>query len=104
MSQLEDTLEWQMRAAGLPPFEREVSFHRGRRWRFDFAYRPAMLAVEVQGGIWSGGRHTSGAGYERDCEKLNQAAIDGWRVLYITPTMIRDGRALDTVMRALGAS
>ena len=104
MSALEDTLAWQMQAAGLPAFERELTFHRGRRWRFDFTYRPAMLAVEVQGGIYSGGRHTTGAGYERDAEKLNQAAIDGWRVLYVTGPMIRDGRALDTVMRALGAS
>jgi len=40
-----------------------------------------MLAVEVDGGTWTGGRHTRGAGFEADCEKLNAAVIAGFRVL-----------------------
>ena len=104
MSALEDTLEWQMRVAGLPPFEREVCFMRGRRYRFDFAYRPALLAIEVEGGRWTGGRHVRPAGYEADCVKYSEAAILGWRVIRVTDSMIADGRALDLVMRALGAS
>lgn len=73
-----------------------------RRWRFDFAYfLPYKLAIEVDGGVWAGGRHVRGTGYTRDCEKLNAAAIAGWRVLRFTGDMVRDGRALDTIRLAL---
>ena len=104
MSDLEDTLEWQMRVAGLPPFEREYRFMRGRRYRFDFAWPAFRLACEAEGGRWTGGRHVRPAGYEADCVKYSEAAILGWRVIRVTDTMIHDGRALDLVMRALGAS
>ena len=36
-SPLEDELDWQMRAAGLPPWECEFRFHPRRRWRADRA-------------------------------------------------------------------
>jgi hypothetical protein len=104
MSDLEDTLDWHMKVAGLPEWEREYVFYPGRKFRFDFAFLPFRLGVEVMGGIYSGGRHTTGAGYAKDCEKLNLACIQGWRVLYVTSDMIKDGRALDYVMRALGTS
>lgn len=103
-SPLEDELDWQMRAAGLPPWECEFRFHPRRRWRADRAWPHLKLLLEVEGGIWSGGRHTRGAGYEQDCIKYNEAAILGYRVIRVTGAMVRDGRALDAIMRALGAS
>ena len=48
-----------------------------------------------------GGRHTRGKGYERDCEKYNEAVILGWRILRVTTDMVSDGRAFDVVARAL---
>lgn len=75
----------------VPPWEQEYAFHGERRWRFDFAWPEQRVAVEVEGGIWSNGRHTRGSGFEDDCEKYNEAAVDGWRVLRVTSSMIDEG-------------
>jgi len=63
-----------------PGWEREHSFHWHRRWRFDYACPAAMIAVEIEGGVWTGGRHTRGKGFLRDIEKYNEATAMGWRV------------------------
>jgi hypothetical protein len=103
-SPLELLLDQQMTLLGLPEWVSEYQFKKPRRWRFDRAWPHLRLAVEVEGGIWSGGRHTRGKGYEDDCVKYNEAAILGWRVIRVTSNMIDDGRAVDMIMRALGAS
>lgn len=100
-SELEALLALQIRATGLPTPKTEHMFHVGRKWRFDFAFADHMLAVEVEGGTWSGGRHTTGAGFERDTEKYNQAVLDGWRVLRFTGAQVKRGEALDVIRRAL---
>ena len=103
VSDLEETLLGQLRAQSLSdrPLPMPVREHRFGNWRFDFAWPIHMLAVEVDGGTWSGGRHTRGAGYERDCVKLAEATLAGWRVLRVTGDMVADGRALAFVERAL---
>lgn len=58
-------------------------------FRFDFAWLKQRVAVEVQGSTWVKGAHSTGAGIERDCEKLDLAACSGWRVLYFTSSQIR---------------
>lgn len=73
---------------------REFRFHPARRWRFDFAWPDLMLAVEIDGGVYSGGRHTRGKGFEADCEKLNASAVRGWTVLRYTAGMLRRPDAL----------
>ena len=70
---------------GLPRPEREWKFDAKRRWRFDYAWPERMVALEVEGGVWTGGRHTRGAGFVRDMEKYNRAAVLGWRLLRVTP-------------------
>ena len=86
----------------MPQPETEYRFHSKRRWRFDFAWPGLMLAVEVEGGQWVNGRHNrAGAGYEGDLEKYNAAALAGWRVLRFSGDMVKDGRALATVLEAL---
>jgi hypothetical protein len=57
--------------------------------------------VEVQGGVFIGGRHTSGLGYTADCEKLNLSVLNGWRMLWVTPGQIQDGKAAQWIERAL---
>jgi very-short-patch-repair endonuclease len=86
-----------LRAAGLPEPFREYRFAPPRRWRFDFAWPAAMLAVEVEGGAWIYGRHVRGRGFEADCEKYNAATLLGWRVLRFTPVMVENGAALCAV-------
>ena len=58
----------------------EHRFHPERRWRFDYAHLPTKTAIEINGGVWSGGRHNRGAGYLRDREKVNAAQMLGWKV------------------------
>lgn len=72
----------------LPPLEREYRFFAGRRWRFDFAHVLAQVAIEVEGGVWSGGRHTRGMGFISDCEKYNEATLLGWHVFRLPDELI----------------
>lgn len=88
-----------LHAIGYPPPETEYRFHPQRKFRFDMCWPDLMLAVEVDGATWTGGRHTSGAGYERDCIKLGEALILGWKVVRVTMSMIRDGTATDLMRR-----
>lgn len=62
----------------------EFKFHPERKWRFDFAF-DGCVALEVQGGLFSGGRHSRGPALLKEHEKLNAAAQLGWRVLYCIP-------------------
>jgi hypothetical protein len=104
LSHLEETLSFQMQAAELPAPEREYSFFPGRKWRADFAWPTRRLLVEVEGGVYSGGRHTTGPGFERDCEKYNAAALSGWVVLRFTGRLIESGEALTVIENALMAA
>ena len=61
----------------------EVKFHPSRKWRFDYAWPDKMVALEVEGGVWTMGRHTRGIGFVRDMEKYNAATLLGWRVLRV---------------------
>ena len=101
MTTLEDTMLFQIRVARLPVPEMEYRFHPKRKWRFDFCWPDFRVALEVEGGTYSGGRHTRPIGFEKDCEKYNEAAILGWRVLRVTGDMVGDGRALAYIERAL---
>ena len=67
----------------------EVRFHPTRRWRFDFAHEATLVAIEVEGGTWVGGRHSRPAGFHKDCEKSNAANLLGWTVFRLTPQMIK---------------
>ena len=102
-STLELKLLFQMRLSNFPEPEFEYKFHEGRRWRFDFAWVDKKLAVEVEGGAWIQGRHTRPQGFIKDCEKYNQAVMDGWRVLRYPPEMIDSGEALTQIEAALNA-
>ena len=88
------------RAHRLPEPVPEYQFHPTRKWRFDYAWPLHMLALEVEGGIWTQGRHTRGAGALKDMEKYSEAAILGWRLLYVTPDQAR-GDAIEFIRRAI---
>ncbi len=98
VSRLEETFALHCRASSLPAFEREFVFARPRRFRADFAWPERMVLVEIEGGVWSGGRHTRGAGFTRDCEKQNLAALLGYRVFRFTGDQVRDGTAIKTML------
>lgn len=95
-----DALVWQLSAVGLPEPVREHRFDAVRRWRFDLAWPTARIAVEIDGGSWVGGRHTRGAGFAKDLEKLNAATLADWRIFRFTPGMVDDGTAVGVLERA----
>ena len=101
MSRLEDQLARQLDDACLPSAVRELRFDEERAWRFDFAWPVPMVALEVEGATWAGGRHTRGRGFEADCEKYNAATLAGWSVYRVTGAMVRDGRAVALAVEAL---
>jgi len=75
-----ETLEWALQDLKIP-YVRELHFAPDRQWRFDFSFPAKKVAVEVEGGIWSGGRHTRPQGFLGDMEKYNRAIELGWAVL-----------------------
>jgi len=95
-SPLEEETAFLLDNAGIV-YQREYRFHPERKWQFDFALPERKIALEVEGGIWSSGRHTRGGGFDADCEKYNAAAMMGWRVLRITSVMLADGRVHEVI-------
>jgi very-short-patch-repair endonuclease len=88
----EEEFALQLRAAKIA-FVREHRFHPERKWRFDFAVPDLRVAIEIEGGTWIAGRHTTGSGFAKDCAKYNAATLLGWRVLRFTTDMVRTGEA-----------
>ena len=62
---------------------KEHRFDPTRRWRFDYCILDKMIAIEIEGGIYSNGRHTRGSGFEKDMEKYNTATSQGWRLIRV---------------------
>jgi very-short-patch-repair endonuclease len=77
----------------LPNAIPEYQFHPERKWRADWAFADIDLLVEIEGGIWTEGRHTRGAGFTADLEKYKAAIVLGWFVLRVTPQQVESGEA-----------
>jgi very-short-patch-repair endonuclease len=86
---------------GLGQPVREHRFAPPRRWRFDYAWPPVKVALEVEGGIYTWGRHTRGAGYAKDMEKYSTAASLGWLLIRVQPNDLCQPRTLDWLRRAM---
>lgn len=70
---------------GLPRPEPEYRILADRKFRWDWAWPAAKVAIEQQGGVWTRGAHGRGTGIVRDYEKMNLAVVAGWRVLQVQP-------------------
>jgi very-short-patch-repair endonuclease len=84
----------------------EYKFFDHRRWRFDWIVYDGRapekkIAVEIEGGAFTQGRHTRGVGFIKDMEKYNHAALLGWRVLRFTPDQVLKGEAIAFIRRVL---
>lgn len=75
-------------SAGLPIPQREFRFDPVRKWRIDFAYPDKKLAIEIEGGIFTHGRHARVGGFLSDIEKYNALVKAGWRLLRYPPKRI----------------
>lgn len=65
-----------------------------RQWRSDIAFPAAKVAVEIDGGIWTYGRHNRAASMLDDMEKGNGYAARNW-VVFHTPWEWIDGGRRD---------
>ena len=88
-------------ARELPTPTPEYRFWPERLFRFDYAWPQSKVALEVEGGVWSGGRHTRGSGFLKDIEKYSEAAARGWLVLRCTPDTLLTAPTLELVARCL---
>ncbi|MGY6272420.1 hypothetical protein ACXIUT_22260 [Achromobacter denitrificans] len=101
LSALEERFARDLRALKVLEPQREYRFALPRMWRFDFAWPEQRFAVEIEGGVWTNGRHTRGSGFVADTEKYNAAALAGWKVLRFTEKSVRDGSAVELVAQVL---
>lgn len=70
-------------------------------WRFDWAWVDHRVALEVEGGVFSGGRHTRGSGFVGDMSKYNAAGTLGWIVLRCQPKDLLKTATLSMVRQAI---
>jgi very-short-patch-repair endonuclease len=101
-SSLEAQYRLILRAYHVPPPEIEYRFDPVRKWRFDFCWPIQRVAVEIDGGIWKRGGHSSGTGITRDIDKSNAAQLHGWLMLRFTDRHLKNGQALALTCEALG--
>ena len=80
---------------------KEYKFHPTRKWRFDYAIPEHKIALEVEGGVWTRGRHTSPNGFLNDIEKYNTATLMGWRVFRTTPDGLYKSATINLVKCAI---
>ena len=83
-------------------FEQEFKFHPDRKWKADFHLIDKKILVEVEGGIWSGGRHTRGKGYIGDMEKYNAATMMGFQVIRFSTDQVKSGHAIQQIEKMVG--
>lgn len=81
--------------------KKEHFFHPTRKWRFDYAIIDEKIAIEVEGGAFTNGRHTRGKGFIEDMAKYNEAVKLGWRLLRFTPDQLYTKTTLDSIKELL---
>lgn len=86
----EDRFRVLIKGLGAPEWREHYRFHPVRKFEFDFAWPHRLIAFEMEGAIWmkGGGGHSHPLGIERDIEKYNLAAMNGWAVLRVTDKML----------------
>jgi very-short-patch-repair endonuclease len=81
-------------------FQREFKFCE-RDWRIDLMLLDYRIGIEISGGNWTGG-HRRGKAQEDEYDKLNRAAMEGWRVLQFTNEQVDCGYAKEFLGQWLG--
>lgn len=92
-----------LRAAKLPEPVAEYRFWPGRKFAFDYAWPEVKVALEIEGAVYTQGRHTRGAGYVSDMRKYSEAAIRGWCLIRLTPDQLHQQSGETLIRRALAS-
>jgi len=100
-SALENLFAMQLDSAGLTGYVREYQAIPGRKFRFDFAFLRERLLVEINGGTFTRGGHSTGTGIRRDYTKQNLCQIAGYKLLTFDADMVKSGQALDFTEKML---
>jgi hypothetical protein len=89
----------------LPKPIQEYKFHPVRKWRIDYYFEAnrRKVGLEVEGGIWTGGRHTRGKGFAGDMEKYNAAAAMGITILRVVPSDLLKITTFELIKKTLYA-
>jgi very-short-patch-repair endonuclease len=98
-------LEIHLRELGLE-YWREYKFDDDRDWRADFLIYPPevkrdAVLLEIEGSVWTQGRHTRGSGFLKDMEKYNTATMLGYRVLRFSTQQVERGEAKEFLRKFL---
>lgn len=79
----------------------EYKFDSMRRFKFDYANLRLKIAIEMEGGIYTGTGHARTGRYLKDMEKYNMAAIKGWIILRYGHG--QENKIANDVIKAIGA-
>lgn len=94
----------------------EYPFSKERKFRADLSIPTERLILEIHGGAYVvrrssdgtvqniGGAHHTIQGRRRDMEKARLANIDGWCYLEVEWRDVKDGTALDEMIKYLGVA
>ena len=77
--------------------ETEYKYIPNRRFRADFAIPAWRLLIEIEGGVWTKGRHIRGGGFTKDMEKYNLATVYGYQLIRCTPSEFKKTQAIDWI-------
>jgi very-short-patch-repair endonuclease len=96
-------LEQHLEELGLA-FVKEFKFHPVRKWRFDYFLdtwrnERSGVAIEIEGAVWTQGRHTRGSGYVKDLEKYREAAALGFKVFRFSTQEVLSGVAREFIQK-----
>lgn len=70
------------------PLIEEARLIPGRKFRCDYVHPETKTVIELEGGIWTGGRHGTGKGMEDDCFKYLELTLLGYTVIRLTSKQI----------------
>jgi very-short-patch-repair endonuclease len=98
MRQLNDRFQTKLVALNIA-YQTEYQFHPIRKWKADYFFPAANLALEIEGGAFTNGRHTRGKGFIADMEKYNAMTLQGIKLLRYTPDQLNQPTTINNILK-----
>jgi hypothetical protein len=74
--------------------------YSGRNFRADFVHLDAQVCIEIQGGIYSNGKHGRASGIITDMQKIAIASINNWALIQV-PAFAKDPFWFDAIAETI---